>query len=128
MRLLHAIAVDRADGPDPSGVHNLIKGWIGRAQEERAAGREMDADENEFSTAWQRFGALAQPDRRLQVAVHFKRLCCHRCILLHFTPRLGERNVKELGFIYFGAAGGTLHGLHVAPDSRGGGLMKREIN
>ena len=62
----------------------------------------------------------------LQVSVHFKRLNRRRHILLHFSPSGGaiRQNVKEAGFIYFGAATGTLTGMHIAREHRGQGFMR----
>ena len=109
-------------------VHGLIKRWIESAREACAAGSdEMPTDKDDAANLRLPFGALelgGEGMATLQVEVHFKLLCRRRCIMLHFGPRLDARNVKEAGFIYFGAARGTLTGIHVAPERRGGGEMK----
>merc|ERR1711957_90568 len=50
-------------------------------------------------------------------------------ILLHFyssgdAPHSKVKDRKEIAFIYFEAHSGALHGLHVAPEHRGRGLMR----
>ena len=72
-----------------------------------------------------RYGALRASGGTLQVTVQLKRLCEQRCIVLHFHPRPNARNVKEAGMLYLGAATGTFHGMHIAPEARGHGAMKR---
>ena len=58
------------------------------------------------------------------MTVQLKRLCEQRCVVLHFHPRPFARNVKEAGMLYLGAATGTFHGMYIAPERRGQGVMK----
>lgn len=107
----------------PVVLHSLIEGWIARAQDED----EMPGDEKEFPTCPQPFGVIRGDSRleALQVSVHFKRLNRRRHLLLHFVPGDSFRqNVKEVGFIYFGAATGSLTGMHISAGHRGRGFMK----
>jgi len=122
----------------PTVAASAIRAWIQGAQYERGMpGAEEQPQLNEKETARIfLFGALEVNDEAgsvetLQVFVHRKRLLSHRerFILLHFhsAELVGgdkPKDRKEIGFVYFEAAAGTLHGFHIGSEYRGRGLMK----
>eukprot|EP00747_Dinoflagellata_sp_TGD_P220042 gnl/TRDRNA2_/TRDRNA2_92059_c0_seq2.p1 gnl/TRDRNA2_/TRDRNA2_92059_c0~~gnl/TRDRNA2_/TRDRNA2_92059_c0_seq2.p1 ORF type:complete len:329 (+),score=47.88 gnl/TRDRNA2_/TRDRNA2_92059_c0_seq2:74-988(+) len=124
--------------PLPSAVAALVQDWIRDARQESNvvdpdfASTSSEHQENGHENLRYLFGTLEGPSiATMQVFVHRKRLNerKQRFLFLHFysiesasNNRLKDR--KEIAMVYFEAASGTFHGLHIAPEHRGRGLMK----
>ena len=126
--LLDAIA---PPGGAPEATHAQLQAWIG------AASAQGDESSQHLYGALELHDTAAEMDTRVetfQVFVQLKSFLKRRMILLHIYPTSRRRRGpcdaasasmrKEAGMIYFEAATGNLHGLHVTPEHRGRGLMK----
>mmetsp|Transcript_9689 Transcript_9689/g.34424 ORF Transcript_9689/g.34424 Transcript_9689/m.34424 type:complete len:311 (+) Transcript_9689:47-979(+) len=127
--------------PCPAAVASLVRDWIRGARQEGEApgaeGQQQPASEGENARLL--FGALdliskTSSTETLLVFVHRKRLFVNRerFILLHFyasdsAPQSKLKDQKEVGFVYFTASSGMLHGFHVGAEHRGRGLMKLQF-
>ena len=135
------LAVEPLGCPCPSEVDRLVREWIGKARRGQPAG---SAEEKALERLKHLFGVLELAPRdggseawaSLQVFVQLTQFQKARFVFLHFYPsterdrqrgtvaRLPQTDRKEAGFIYFDAANGALHGIHLAPGQRGLGLSK----
>tara|TARA_B110001452_G_scaffold255185_1_gene247350 strand:- start:103 stop:1296 length:1194 start_codon:yes stop_codon:yes gene_type:complete len=107
-----------AASASPSDVSRTIRAWIATAQRDEPP--DGSAEEKQLQRLKHPFGALEVGDSTLQVLVQLTQFQKARFVFLHFYPN----KKKEAGFVYFEAATGVLHGLHIAPEQRGVGLSK----
>ena len=107
-----------AASASPTDVGRMIREWIAKAQRDEPPA--SGAEEKQLERLKHPFGALEVGGCTLQVLVQLTQFQKLRFVFLHFYPN----KKKEAGFVYFEAATGVLHGLHLAPEQRGQGLSK----
>lgn len=159
------------EGPRPEEIAELVREWISKARDERAANpppaaaeliddeevrshrredrrrpaeSQQSRQERELEGTKHLFGTLDVTDaegrcRTFDVAVQLRRFLTpkQRCLIIHLIDTeddraksrrlqtlVADRGRKQAAMVYCEAATGAFHGIHIANEHRGCGLMK----